>query len=139
MKKRISERTRKRNQEDFCSSLHNQCHSKSGLGVNTLLLRFLASFPRQIVVLVLIPGCSSFAVFARYRNSSPLMILSDNLGTTVSTALSVCSLTIGAASVNPFTYAYLALPVKLLPGCLDHLWEYLVIDDFLCETINYQR
>lgn len=65
--------------------------------------RFLEIFPKQMVVLVRIPGCSSFDVFARYFNSSPLIVLSDSFVIIVSTALTVCSRTIGAASVKPVT------------------------------------
>lgn len=67
--------------------------------------RFLAIFPRQIVVFVRMPGCSSFAVLARYRRSSPFMIRSDNFGTTMRTAFTVCSRIKGAKSVNPVTFA----------------------------------
>ena len=66
--------------------------------------KFLAILPRQIVVLVRIPGCSSLAVFARHLNNSPLMTLSLSLGTSVRTALTVCSLTTGAASEKPVVY-----------------------------------
>lgn len=76
--------------------------------ISTLALlltpRFLAIFPRQIVVLVRIPGCSSFDVLARYFSSSPLIVLSDNFPMIVRTALTVCSLTTGATSVKPVTY-----------------------------------
>lgn len=65
---------------------------------------FLAIFPRHMVVLVRIPGCSSFAVRARHRSSSPLIVLSDSLLITAKTALTVCSRTTGAASVNPVVY-----------------------------------
>ena len=64
---------------------------------------FLEILPRHIVVFVRIPGCSSFEVLARYFKSSPLMVLSDNFPITVKTALTVCSRTIGAKSVNPVT------------------------------------
>lgn len=63
--------------------------------------RFFAIFPRQIVVFVRIPGCSSFAVRAKNRSNSPLITLSDNFPITVKTALTVCSRTTGATSVNP--------------------------------------
>ena len=69
----------------------------------TFVPKFRAIFPRQIVVLVRMPGCSSFAVLARCRSSSPLMIRSDSFGTTTSTALTVSSLTTGARSVKPVT------------------------------------
>ena len=44
----------------------------------TLAVRCFAILPRQMVVFVLIPGCSSLWVFARYFNRSPLMFLSFN-------------------------------------------------------------
>lgn len=65
--------------------------------------RYLAIFPRQIVVFVRIPGCSSLAVLAKYFSNSPLIVLSESLVMIVRTDLSVCSLTIGATSVNPVT------------------------------------
>jgi len=68
------------------------------------VLRFFEIFPKQIVVFVRIPGCSSFEVLARYFNSSPLMVLSDNFPMIVSTDLTVCSLTTGAISVKPVTF-----------------------------------
>lgn len=52
---------------------------------------------------VRMPGCSSLDVLARYFSSSPLFVRSDNLGTTVRTALTVCSRSSGAASVKPVT------------------------------------
>lgn len=67
-------------------------------------LRCLASFPRQMVVFVRIPGCSSFPNLARYLSSSPLMVRSDSFVTIVRTDFSVCSRTRGARSVNPVTY-----------------------------------
>lgn len=61
--------------------------------IRTLLLfetpRFLAIFPRQMVVLVLMPGCSSLAVFARYFSSSPLTTLSESLPMMTNTDLRV--------------------------------------------------
>ena len=76
--------------------------------ISTLALlptpKFLAIFPKQIVVLVRMPGCSSFDVFARYLSSSPLMVRSDSFPIIVKTALTVCSLTTGATSVKPVTY-----------------------------------
>ena len=54
-----------------------------------------------MVVFVRIPGCSSFAVFARCFKSSPLIVRSESLVTTVKTALTVCSRTTGARSENP--------------------------------------
>jgi hypothetical protein len=68
-----------------------------------LLLRFLDIFPKQIVVFVRIPGCSSFEVLARYFKSSPLIVLSDSFPMMVRTALTVCSRTTGATSVKPVT------------------------------------
>lgn len=65
--------------------------------------RFLEIFPKQIVVFVRIPGCSSLEVLARYFNSSPLTVRSDNFPIMVKTALTVCSRTTGATSVNPVT------------------------------------
>jgi len=76
----------------------------SNISRRTLAPKFRAIFPRQIVVLVRIPGCSSFAVFARWRRSSPFTVLSDNLGTTVRIAFTVCSLTTGAMSEKPVTW-----------------------------------
>lgn len=57
--------------------------------------RCLAIFPRQIVVFVRIPGCSSFAVFARCLSRSPFIVLSDNLLMRRRTDFSVCSRTTG--------------------------------------------
>lgn len=71
--------------------------------------RFFDILPKQIVVLVRIPGCSSLDVLARYLSSSPLMVLSDNLLIMVRTALTVCSRTTGARSVNPVTCEMLAM------------------------------
>lgn len=68
-----------------------------------LVLRFLDIFPKQIVVLVRIPGCSSFEVLARYFKSSPLMVLSESFPMIVRTAFTVCSRTTGATSVKPVT------------------------------------
>jgi len=64
---------------------------------------FRAILPRQMVVFVLMPGCSSLAVFARCRSSSPFIILSESFGTTIRTALTVCSRTNGATSLKPVT------------------------------------
>ena len=76
-----------------------------------LRLRFLDILPKQIVVFVRIPGCSSFEVLARYLRSSPLMVLSDSFPMMVKTALTVCSRTTGATSVKPVTlihqYSYI--------------------------------
>ena len=65
--------------------------------------RYLAILPRQIVVLVRMPGCSSLAVLARYRRRSPLMVRSESLVMMTSTDLRVCSRTMGARSVKPAT------------------------------------
>jgi len=81
--------------------------AQQGAGEATLQLtfgpRFFAIFPKQIVVLVRIPGWSSLAVFARYRSSSPLIVRSESLPMTTRTAFTVCSRTMGARSVNPVT------------------------------------
>jgi hypothetical protein len=66
-------------------------------------LRFFEIFPKHMVVFVRIPGCSSFEVLARYFRSSPLIVLSVNFSMIVKTDLTVCSRTIGAASVKPVT------------------------------------
>jgi hypothetical protein len=68
-----------------------------------LMPKCLDIFPRQMVVLVRMPGCSSFEVLARYFRSSPLIVRSDNFPMMVKMALTVCSRTTGAASVNPVT------------------------------------
>jgi hypothetical protein len=73
--------------------------------IRTVGPRCLAILPRQIVVLVRIPGCSSLAVRAKKRSISPLIVRSDSLPMTVSTALTVCSRTTGAISVNPEVYS----------------------------------
>lgn len=65
--------------------------------------KFLEIFPRQIVVFVRIPGCSSFEVLARYLRSSPLIVLSESFPIIVKIALTVCSRTTGAISVKPVT------------------------------------
>lgn len=65
--------------------------------------RFFEILPKQIVVFVRMPGCSSFEVLARYLRSSPLIVLSDNFPMIVKTALTVCSRTTGATSVKPVT------------------------------------
>ena len=69
----------------------------------TLDPKFLAIFPRQIVVFVRIPGWSSLDVLARYFRSSPFIVRSDSFVMMVRTALTVCSRTIGATSKNPVT------------------------------------
>ncbi len=66
--------------------------------------RFFEILPRQIVVFVRIPGCSSFEVLARYLSNSPLIVLSESFPMMVKTAFTVCSLTTGATSVKPVTY-----------------------------------
>ena len=63
--------------------------------------RFLAILPKQMVVFVRIPGCSSFAVLASCFRRSPLIVRSVSFDMMTSTALRVCSRTTGAASVNP--------------------------------------
>ena len=68
--------------------------------------RFLEILPKQIVVFVRMPGCSSLEVLARYLRSSPLIVLSDSLPMIVKTALTVCSRTTGATSVKPVTLIY---------------------------------
>lgn len=87
-------------------------------------------FPRQIVVFVRMPGCSSLDVFARYLSSSPLMVLSESFEMIVKTALTVCSRTTGATSVKPVTYLFLVAyqDNNLLAY---HLREYLVVHNFL--------
>lgn len=67
----------------------------------TLGPKFFAIRPRQIVVFVRIPGCSSLAVRAKNFSSSPLTILSLSLLMIVRTAFKVCSRTTGATSVKP--------------------------------------
>lgn len=71
--------------------------------IHTVGPRLRAILPRQIVVLVRIPGCSSFEVFARCFSNSPLMVRSESLVIIVKTALTVCSRTKGATSVKPVT------------------------------------
>lgn len=70
----------------------------------TFAPKLRAIFPKQMVVFVRMPGCSSLDVFARCFSSSPLITRSDSLVTTVKTALTVCSRSSGATSVNPVTY-----------------------------------
>lgn len=103
-----------------------------------LLLRFLEILPKQIVVLVRIPGCSSLEVLARYFKSSPLMVLSESFEMIVRTALTVCSRTTGATSVNPVTYYLHQLSKGLTHKKTDHLREYFVIDNFLWQAFNHQ-
>lgn len=73
-------------------------------GKHTLWPKFLAILPKQIVVFVRMPGCSSFAVRARNFSKSPLIVRSDSFPMTANTALTVCSRTAGAISVNPDVY-----------------------------------
>lgn len=80
--------------------------------------RFLAILPRQIVVLVRIPGCSSLAVLARYLSSSPFIVRSDSFVIRVSTDFKVCSRTRGATSVKPETYV---LRFSIVPGTTGYL------------------
>ena len=75
----------------------------------TLAPKFLAILPKQMVVFVRIPGCSSFAVFARHFKSSPLITRSESFEIIVRTDFTVCSRTIGATSVKPVTSSYLAI------------------------------
>ena len=69
----------------------------------TFAPRVRAIFPRQMVVLVRIPGCSSLEVFASCFSKSPLIVRSESLVMIVRTALTVCSRTSGATSVKPVT------------------------------------
>ena len=71
--------------------------------VHTVAPRLRAILPRQMVVLVRIPGCSSFEVFARCFSNSPLTVRSESLVMIVKTAFTVCSRTKGATSVKPVT------------------------------------
>jgi len=68
--------------------------------------KFFDILPKHIVVFVRIPGCSSLDVLARYFKSSPLMVRSDSFPIMVKTALTVCSRTTGATSVNPVTCSH---------------------------------
>lgn len=96
----------------FRACTNGSRRDRENAAMSTLALlaapKFLAIFPRQIVVLVRMPGCSSLEVFARHLSSSPLMVLSDNFPIMVNTALTVCSLTTGATSVKPVTCCSLA-------------------------------
>jgi hypothetical protein len=100
--------------------------------------RLRAILPRQIVVLVRIPGCSSLDVFASCFNSSPLRTRSFNLLMTVNTALTVCSRTNGARSVKPVTYAN-QQKRKRREGseATNHLREDLVINNFLWQVVDH--
>ena len=66
--------------------------------------RCLAIFPRQMVVFVRIPGCSSFAVLASCLSRSPLIVRSESFVMMTSTDFRVCSLTTGVTSVKPVVY-----------------------------------
>lgn len=102
--------------------------------------RFFASFPRQIVVFVRIPGCSSLEVLAKYLNNSPLIVRSDNLDTIVSTAFTVCSRTTGATSVKPVTWYELSVRVNTsLVRPTYHLWEDFIVDYSLRQSIDHER
>lgn len=78
--------------------------------------RYFPIFPRQIVVFVRMPGCSSLAVFARYRRSSPLIVLSESLLMTIRIDFTVCSRIIGAVSVKPVTIMGKILPLMSFGG-----------------------
>ena len=69
--------------------------------MRTVAPKLRAIFPRQTVVLVRIPGCSSLEVFASCLSKSPLIVRSESLVIIVKTALTVCSRTSGAISVKP--------------------------------------
>ena len=105
----------------------------------TLAPRLRASFPMQMVVLVRIPGCSSFAVFARCFSSSPLMVRSDSLGTIVKTAFTVCSRTTGARSENPVICYGQQKQQQSLARRAYHLWEDLIIDHLLRQMVDHAR
>ncbi len=79
-------------------------HIGSGKSKRTFGPKWRAILPKQIVVLVRIPGCSSLDVFASCFSNSPLIIRSLNFVITVKTALTVCSRSNGARSVKPVTY-----------------------------------
>ena len=72
-------------------------------GVRTVVPRLRAIFPRQMVVLVRMPGCSSLEVFASCLSKSPLIVRSESFVIIARTALTVCSRTNGATSVKPLT------------------------------------
>lgn len=103
-----------------------------------LVLRFLEIFPKHIVVFVRIPGCSSFEVLARYFKSSPLTVRSDSFPIIVRTALTVCSRTTGATSVNPVTCHLRQLSECLSGQVKYHLRKYLIIDNFLWQSVDHQ-
>ena len=90
-----------------------------------------AILPRQIVVLVRIPGCSSLEVRASCLRRSELIVRSDNLVIMVRTALTVCSRIRGAISVKPVTYSELvqrSFKIFVKPY---HLWVDFVVNNFL--------
>lgn len=93
-------------QEPSDESMHlNQTSSKENVeGLLTFAPKLRAIFPKQMVVFVRMPGCSSLDIFARCFNNSPLITRSDNLVTTTKTALTVTSRSRGATSVKPVTY-----------------------------------
>ena len=71
--------------------------------MRTFVPRLRAIFPRHMVVLVRIPGCSSLEVFASCFSKSPFIVRSESLVMIVRIALTVCSRTSGATSVKPVT------------------------------------
>ena len=89
----------------FASSKARSAHGTAieSQRIHTVGPRLRAILPRQIVVLVRMPGCSSFEVFARCFSNSPLIVRSESLVMIVKTALTVCSRTKGATSVKPVT------------------------------------
>jgi hypothetical protein len=93
---KYSEVTAKACKAAFLACRKGSLRDLENAAINTFALddtpKFLAILPRQIVVLVRIPGCSSLAVLARYFSNSPLMVRSESLLMIVSTDLSVCSL-----------------------------------------------
>lgn len=96
-----------------------------------LFPRFFDILPRQIVVFVRIPGCSSLEVLARYLSNSPFIVRSESLDIIVKTALTVCSRTTGATSVNPVTCPQLVQLSDRISCRTYHLWKDLVIDYLL--------
>lgn len=106
----------------------------------TFAPKLRAILPRQIVVFVRIPGCSSLDVFARHFSSSPLMIRSDNLVTIVRTALTVCSRSSGAMSVKPVAWDGQQKRVfRVRWRMTNHVWEDFIIDNLLRQMINHVR
>eukprot|EP01137_Pigoraptor_chileana_P032758 Opistho-2@22655 len=75
-------------------------------GMRTFLrvtsLKCCATFPRHIVVFVLMPGSSSICNFAKLRSKWLLIVRSDSFGASTSIDLIVCSRRTGDASANPF-------------------------------------